>query len=296
MPPRKVVIAYHAVGSPECPAVVGSFPISLARFVGQVNGLRRRGWRFAPVSRIREPVDGDTVYITGDDGTADWAGNVLPWCQREGVPTETAVITGVWGDDPIWPVAHRVQVLLAVRTGDRLPRPALTPQQAAYVDKIYAYETDPARRYLKGACNVLFDYRQAERFLGTPDVDCLQLLSRRFAGPEDYNRFELAEVGVHTVRHTAYDGDAPGYFRDEVCPCLATLLRRCRRVCRVFTLPVKPTDGVSLDPLCRVLQDHGFIGMCHNPGEWDQADFIITRVDAKDVEKFFGLPAWEGSG
>jgi hypothetical protein len=226
--------------------------------------------------------------------------NALPWCEREGVPTETSIITGVWNDPPIWPIAHTVQVLLATRTGNGsagqprppLPQPNLSPQQKAFVDKVYHYETDPARRYLKGACNIVFDYDQAAEFLGLLDFDCVKLLSQRFAEPEDYNRFALAEVGVHTVRHKAYDGDAAGYFRHEVYPALATLHRRCQRVCRVFTLPVKPKDGVSMDPLCRELAAHGLTGMCTHAGEWNQKDFVITRIDAKDVERFFGLAEW----
>jgi hypothetical protein len=289
---RKVVIAYHAIDGAACPAIVGSFPVSFDRFAAQINGLRDRGWKIGRLSQIHEPVDANTIYITGDDGTVDWARNVLPWCQHHGVPTETSIITGVWRDEPIWPIAHIVQVLLATRPSDRLPRPKLTAEQVGYIDKIYAYETDPARRYLKGACNIVFDYRQATEFLGTPDFDCLAQLAGRFAEPEEYNRFDLAEVGVHTVRHNAYDGDAAGYFQREIYPCLATLMRRCRRVCRVFTLPVKPKDGVSLEPLNRVLAENGFVGMCTDPGEWNQKDFVITRIDAKDVEKFFNLPAW----
>ncbi|MDD4891187.1 MAG: hypothetical protein PHU85_14795 [Phycisphaerae bacterium] len=291
--PRKVVIAYHAVGGGDCPAIVGSFPISLDRFAAQVTGLRERGWQVGRLSQILEPVDRDTVYLTGDDGTIDWARNVLPWAEREGVPTHTGVITGVWRDEPIFPIAHKVQVMLAVRKSNDLPRPKLTAEQAAYIDKIYAYETDPNRRYLKGACNVLFSYEQAQAFLGTLDYDCLKLLVERFAQPADYNRLTLAEVGVHTVRHNAYDGDAASYYATEILPCLATLMQRCQRVNRVFTLPVKPKDGVSLAPLCETLRRHGFTGMCHNPGEWNQQDFIVCRVDAKDVESFFGLPEWK---
>lgn len=290
---RKVVLVYHAIdgsGLGGEPAVAGSFPITMERFIAQVDGLRERGWAFAPPSRLRHPVERDTVYITGDDGTVDWARNVLPWCEGEGVPTETAVITGVWHDPPIYPIAHQVQVLLSVRDSGGLPRPRLTAGQREYIDRIYAYESEPARRYLKGACNVVFDEASAREFLGQPDAECQALLARRFAEPRDYDRFHLAELGVHTVAHGSFDGDGEGYMAGEVGPCMASLREKCRHVVPLFTLPVKPKEGVSLAPLCDLLRQAGYVGMCHAPGEWNQRDFIVPRVDAKDVEKFFALP------
>ena len=102
MPFRKVVIMYHSVSGPAAPAVLGSFPVALERLQHQVREARLHGWRFGRVSQLREPVESNTLYITGDDGTVDWAENVLPWCEAEGIPTHTAIITGPWREPPIY--------------------------------------------------------------------------------------------------------------------------------------------------------------------------------------------------
>ncbi len=120
---RQVVLMYHSVSGPAAPAVVGSFPIPLERFKYQIQEARRRGWQVGRLSDLRKPVSANTLYITGDDGTVDWARNVLPWCEENGIWTHTALITGPWLDEPIYPVAHRLQILLSLPARELLGAP-----------------------------------------------------------------------------------------------------------------------------------------------------------------------------
>lgn len=292
MSPRKVVLVYHSVGSEGTPAVVGSFPVPLERFVHQVEQARAAGWDFGRLSDLRRPVTRDTLYITGDDGTVDWAANVLPWCDEHEVPTHTALITGVWQVPPLWPVAHQLQVLLAQPNRD-LPVPPLSDDQRAYVDRIYAYETDPRRRYLKGACNVVFDDAQAREFLGEPDEPTLELLWARFAPPSAYRGYTWAEFGAHTVRHCAFDGDVDAYVQNEIQPCLDDLRANGLTPSHYFTFPMRPRYPATIEQIIPALRELGFEGTLEANGEWDQQSFAIPRIDGKSVEEFLGLPPFE---
>jgi peptidoglycan/xylan/chitin deacetylase (PgdA/CDA1 family) len=286
---RKVVLMYHSVSGPNWPAAVGSFPIPLSRFQHQVRAARAAGWHFGRLSELRAPVAANTLYVTGDDGTADWARNVLPWCEAEGVPTHTALITGPWQSPPLYPVAHRLQILLAL-PGRQLPQPDLTPEQWAYIDRVYAYETDPRRRALKGACNVVLDDAAARDLLGPPASDEAALLATRFADPTEYRGWRLAEFGAHTVSHRAFDGQAERYYAEEIAPCAAAIQSRGLLVSGYFTLPMRPRFPATVEQLVPVLRARGYAGVLDGQGEWDGASFIVPRIDAKNVETRLGLP------
>lgn len=291
---RKVILAYHSVSGRACPAVAGSFPIPIERFAAQVDGARAKGWSIGRVSQLFDPVNRDTIYITGDDGTIDWARNVLPWCEEHRIATHTAIVTGPWLDPPIYPITHRVQVVLALRNHD-IPTPALTDEQIEYIDRVYSYETDPRRRYLKGACNLVLDSEEASQLLGPPLDDELRLLADRFAAPEVYQPFHYAEFGVHTVGHRALAHDVDAHVRDEILPCRTMLSYYGLRVTDVFTLPMCPRLGATVEQLVKPLTAAGFRGIFDGRGEWDQRSFVIPRIDAKHVETHLGLPPWKGS-
>jgi peptidoglycan/xylan/chitin deacetylase (PgdA/CDA1 family) len=291
MPFRKVVLMYHSVSGPAAPAVAGGFPVPLERFKYQVQQACRQGWQLGRLSDLRKPVSADTLYVTGDDGTVDWAHNVLPWCEQHAIPTHTALITGPWLDEPIYPVAHRLQILLSLR-GHELPVPSLSGEQRAYVDRIYAYEKDPHRRYLKGACNLVFDDAEARQLLGPPSPEEERLLSVRFAPPEAYRGYQHAEFGVHTVSHRAFGGDPEAYVREEVLPCRDAMIRHGLQPTRYLVLPMRPRFGATVEQIAPYLQAAGFEGTLEALGEWDGQSFAIPRLDAKDMEQYLGLEPW----
>ncbi|NLX14811.1 MAG: polysaccharide deacetylase family protein [Phycisphaerales bacterium] len=290
---QKIILMYHSVGSEAHPAVTGSFPVPLARFIHQLDRASEAGWAFGALSRLHEPVESDTLYITGDDGTADWAANVLPWCEERGIPTHTGLITGPWRAEPIWPVAHRLQILLAL-PGRKLAEPRLDPEQAAYVDRVYAYEKDERRRRLKGACNVILTDEEARTLLGPPDAEELSHLRARFAAPDVYRGFRHAEFGTHTLSHNAFSGDPMDYVLSEIVPCRRDLEAAGLRDSGFFTLPMRPRYPVTVEQLVPPLREHGFVGVLDGQGAWDGQSFIVPRIDAKNVEEFLQLPAWQG--
>lgn len=293
MPARKVILMYHSVSGPAQPAVLGSYPIALRRFQHQITQARSGGWRFGRISELHQPVESDTLYVTGDDGTVDWVRNALPWCEREGVPTHTAIITGPWRSEPIYPVAHRIQIMLTTPQR-KLPQPALSDEQRSYIDRVYAYETNAQRRYLKGACNVVLDDPQCRALLGPPTEEESVLLKARFATPDEYQGFKLAEFGAHTVTHRAFDGDAHGYVRYEVAPSVAMLRDAGLEPTACFTLPMRPRHPTTVDELVPALQENGFDCVLDGAGEWDQANFVTPRIDAKRVEEFLKLAPYGG--
>lgn len=288
MPFRKVILMYHSVSTLQVPGVLGSFPVPLARFQHQVQHAQARGWGLGRVSALREPVAAHTLYITGDDGTVDWARNVLPWCEEHGVPTHTALISGPWQEKPVYPVAHRLHILLAL-PGRKVPTPSLTAEQRAYIDRIYAYEKNPHRRYLKGACNLVFEDAQARALLGPPDEEEARLLAIRFARPDEYHGYQQAEFGVHTVSHRAFGGDPEAYVREEVLPCRDAMIRHGLHPTRYLVLPMRPQFGATVEQITPALQAAGFEGTLEALGEWDGRSFAIPRIDAKDMEQYLEL-------
>ncbi|MFA9478452.1 hypothetical protein ACERK3_09110 [Phycisphaerales bacterium AB-hyl4] len=298
---RKIVLMYHSVHTPARPAVLGAFPFPFARFCWQLEAARAAGWRFGRMSQVREPVDVDTLYVTSDDGTRDWAELVLPWCEQRGIPTHVGVITGPWLDEPVYPMTHMVQLLLKTRSEIELKhlahrvRAALTDDQLAYVHRIYSYEAMPYRRIIKGAFNLVFDQARAERLLGELTIDEQRRLADRFAKPEHYRPYEMVELGVHTVTHTAMGLDVETYMRDEVDRCAEHLQDHGLSHGNYFTLPMAPRYGATADDLIVPLKRRGYTGMIHTQNPWDGRSFIVSRTDAKHVEAMLGLPTWDES-
>jgi hypothetical protein len=160
------------------------------------------------------------------------------------------------------------------------------------VDRVYAYETDPTRRCLKGACNVIFDHTQALALLGPPSDDELGILHQRFASSATYRQFEHAEVGVHTVTHQAFDGDTQIYVQQEILPCREHLNQAGLAVSPIFTLPMRPRLPAVAGDLVEPLKLAGFTGMLDEQGLWNGSSFLIPRIDAKHVERLIELPEW----
>ena len=293
---RKVVLVYHSIGSKEVPAVIGAFPISLDRFKSQINLFRINDWDIESISNIHKEVSKNTVYIMSDDGTVDWCENVLPWCEKEGIITNTALITGPWLENPIYPIAHRVQIALMMKNR-KFNIPKLSNEQKSYIDKMYAHEQDETRRYVKGCCNLLFDFKDASKVLDFNEegyilIDNKQylesdLLKQRFAKPEAYKKFKYAEYSIHTVTHKAFTGDTKDYIENEIIPCKNIILEEKLNLKDFFVLPIKPMFGAKDTDLIQPLKDIGIKGMFTNDGEWDKKSFIIERIDAKNIENYF---------
>ncbi len=280
---------YHSVDGPT-PAVKGSHPVSMERFQHQIEALLLSGWQNAPLSRLREPVEGPTFYITADDGTTDWCRNVLPWCERHGLYTHTAVITGPWETPPRYPLAHIVQVALALRPKGELRALAerivrhLKKDQKAHIEQAYHYESDPVRRVIKGACNLVLPKTEAHRLLHPLSDSEREALEGRFENAAYYKSFHYAEVGPHTVTHRAPDTDVERYFQEEIEPCMNAMREMGLTPSNYFTSPMKPVAGARISPLADRLKEAGFEGILFCCGEWNQRSFIIPRVDAQHVE------------
>lgn len=285
---KKVILVYHSISGYACNSIKGSFPITMERFTKQINSLRQQGWSFEFLSNLNAEIQNNTIYITGDDGTIDWAKNILPWCEKEKIPTHTGIITGPWLENPIFPITHRVQIALMINN-KQFNLDNLTDDEKNYIDKIYHYETDNTRRYVKGCCNLLYDFNKSSNVLGNYTFEEITELSQRFANYSEYQKYKYCEVGVHTVSHRAFDGNVNNYIETEIIPCLSMLLRHNLKLSKFFTLPMRPMFGAKVEQLVEPLKNLGFEGILDGPGEWDQTSFIIPRIDAKDVETFFNL-------
>lgn len=290
---NKVILVYHSIASEAVPAVCGSFPVSMDDFKAHIALARESGYTFDAVSNLHAPLaeHEKRIYITGDDGTTDWTRNVLPWCEEQGIPTHTAVITGPFEDQPLYPLTHVIQVILSTRSpeelqqlADRVSSRYLNRQQTDYIDRVYHYETLPYRRLIKGAFNLVLEPEQAFEAIGDLSDDELRELDTRFESLDYYRHFEHAEVGVHTRSHGAIDIDTQRYVDDEITCCRDFMHRHGLKPTDYFTLPMRPKYGASTEDLIDPLRELGYKGIFDMPGVWDQQDFIIRRIDAKHVE------------
>lgn len=288
---KKVILVYHSISSKEIPGIYGSFPISMERFKAQIRGAKRKGWCFGFLSELFDPVDQDTIYITSDDGTVDWVGNALPWCEKERIPTSTSIITGTWQEQPVYPVAHRMQIAL-MQTERKITLPELNIEQKSHIDELYYYESDPRRRYLKGATIELGD-KAVNEILGLPNTNEIRILANRFARPEEYKKYKYAEVSAHSISHRTFGNDpVEDYIHKEVIPSLMMILKKGLRANNFFVLPMYRKLSASLDSLSERLKALGFDGLITGFGIWDQTSFIVPRVDAINVETVLGIDPW----
>lgn len=298
--PEKLIIMYHSVSSEAQPEVLGSFPISLARFQYQIRSALDLGYQSKPISFLsKTPKNGEKwLFITGDDGTVDWTRNVLPWCETQKLYNHTGVITGPWHQTPIYPLAHVVQVILASRDENALSQLAsrlldgLTQDQIEYIQRIYAYENSDTRRVIKGACNLVLDANQAFELIGELTVQEKLLLEQRFEKPDYYKQFQYAEVGVHTTSHQAMGLDIDGYLSDEIDLSEQEIYQAGLKHSGYFTLPMKPKYGATVESMEKPLSERGYRGLLYSENAvWDGQGYVIPRIDAKNVEKTLGIAA-----
>ncbi len=294
--PGKLVLMYHSLGSPQQPNVLGSFPIEFSDFQEHLRRFIELGYAIKPSSHLSLTPDADErwLFVTSDDGTVDWSKNALPWCEAENIYTHTAVLTGVWQDNPVYPLAHWIQLLLALRSEQALEILAqrvaslLTVEQQDYVNRIYAYETQPIRRLIKGGCNLILSDSQAREALGVMTNQERDLLEQRFEQIDYLKQFRYAEIGTHSVSHAAMGADIAEYVDEEVKASLQHLIAAGFDASRYFTLPMKPRFGASLQDLTPHLQNLGYQGLFYSAYDdgWDGRSFVIPRLDAKQINPF----------
>lgn len=299
---EKVILMYHSISGENQDAVAGSFPISMERFIYQINSFIEKGWRPEFISKLHDKIDENDrcVYICSDDGTVDWSRNALPWCEEQKIPTHTGLITGPWENEPIYPLAHIIQVKLAVNSKGELEKLAqklatnLDSEQLAYVEKLYHYETEWHRRIIKGTFNLIFDQDEAYEALGELSSIEKKELAKRFESPENYKSFQYAELGVHTRSHWALDQETQKYVDEEIQTCWDVLVDNRLEPTAYYTSPMQPRYGASINDLIEPLQKLNYKGiLTSTPGQWDSESFVIPRIDGQKVEEFLNIPHFD---
>jgi hypothetical protein len=294
----KLVLMYHSVEGKKENAVVGSFPLSMDRFIYQIESLMLHGWQPDFISRLHNPIKkGEKrFYICSDDGTVDWSRNVLPWCELREIPTHTGIITGPWDAERCYPLAHIIQVKLAECPRQELIglshkiKSFLSKKELAYVEKIYHYEKEWHRRIIKGAFNLIFDQDMAYGLLGELSRSEDAALFHRFEEPDYYRQFTYAELGIHTRSHWALGLDTEAYVRNEIDRSCQTLINFGFEPTKYFILPMQPRHGASVRDLIGPLRKIGYKGtLVSNSGQWNQESFIIPRIDGQKLEEFLGI-------
>ena len=97
-----LVLAYHALGRHSAALDPHNLMVDPARFRRQVSLLRRRGYRFIPLSELARHLDGGsppsrTCVLTFDDGTVDSLEVVAPLLEELDVPATFFACPGLLG-------------------------------------------------------------------------------------------------------------------------------------------------------------------------------------------------------
>lgn len=294
-----LVVMYHSISSSDYPSVLGSFPITMDRFKYQVLSAIELGYKIGRLSDLfknKKDSSSKYLYITGDDGTVDWTRNVLPWCEERGFYTHTALISGVWRNPAIYPLAHLVQIILETRNEvvlgeltQRLIDKYLSATQLDYINTVYQYEQIKHRRVIKGAFNLVLPTADAYTLIGELSTRELDLLHQRFESFDFYRKLSYAEVGVHTVTHQALDVDIANYLATEIDACENDLLSAGLRLSGFFVSPMTPKYGASLNDLITPLKERAYLGILDHGGIWDQESYIVKRIDAKQLERTINI-------
>ena len=293
---KKFVLKYHSISSKKYPGVVGAFPITLDRFIKQINFLKKLGFKFDFISNIFKKVNQNTIYITSDDGTSDWAKNVLPYCEENNIPTHTAIISGVYEKQPIYPLTHIIQIILAIRDKSLLKKLAnnleknfLSKKDIEFILKLYHYESSYERKIIKGAFNLVLEPSISLELIGELSNEEKDLLKERFIDINYLKQFKFAEVGNHTRRHLALDINTKKYIESEINPCKEFIIKNNLNYSNVLVSPMKPKQGASLSDLEIYLKDEYIAILDSQYFKWDQKSFIIPRIDAIKIEEFFKI-------
>lgn len=290
---ENILIMYHSVSSLDLPGVAGSKPINLEKFKSHIKILRKAGYELTSIRDLGFiNSTKKRAFITSDDGTVDWGLNVLPWCEKHGIPTHTSVLSGVERATPKYPKVHLVQEILGSKSKailDKLRQqvePHLSEADKKFINKVYKYEQDNSIRVIKGALNFILPDQSVSEIiksvLSSKDFDNLK---GRFLNIDDYRNFSFATIGNHTESHRLFDGSVLSYYYNEILPCGEYLKDHPNFVSGVFTLPSKPKLGANKNKLYSYLKAVGFRHCLTSfAGYWDGQSFEIPRIDAKDLE------------
>jgi glycosyltransferase involved in cell wall biosynthesis/peptidoglycan/xylan/chitin deacetylase (PgdA/CDA1 family) len=114
---RVVVLAYHAVADLAGEGVLSEYGVPPERFAAQLDGLRRAGWSFVDLDRVRAGLSGDgelpkrAILLTFDDGYADLLSEGAPLLTSRGVPAVAFAITERIGGNNDWDGPRRANPL-----------------------------------------------------------------------------------------------------------------------------------------------------------------------------------------
>jgi hypothetical protein len=188
-----------------------------------------------------------------------------------------------------------LQVVLALRPRHELENLAerlwaqVDGTERAYINRVYAYETDPVRRRIKGACNLVLEENVVRSLLAPLTEQEQEALSQRFAAADYYGQFEYAQLAMHTRSHAPLGHNAAEYFEREIKPCMASFEHYGLDHTGYFVSPMKPRPGASYEQLVPLLKQRGFKGLLISEYiENLSDDFLIPRVDANQLEAFLG--------
>jgi peptidoglycan/xylan/chitin deacetylase (PgdA/CDA1 family) len=105
---RVVVLAYHAITDLSGEGVLAEYGVPPERFAAQVDALRRGGWSFVDLERVRTGLTGGgelprrAILLTFDDGYADLLSEGAPLLSGRGVPAVAFAITERIGGNNDW--------------------------------------------------------------------------------------------------------------------------------------------------------------------------------------------------
>ena len=258
---KKLILMYHYIAE-EGKGLKGTYPLLDTEFASQLKELKQRNFSFEKVSKIKEPVSNNTVYITFDDSTIDQYKYAMPVLEEMNIPAHFSIITNPF--EKIFPLAHRLQLKLF--EGNYPVLPPIDREIEKKADHLYHFETG-MRRYCKYIYNIHLPFEEADKLLGPPEEKELEELKIRFMQPEHIKKinYKLFEIGCHTKSHIPLHQDYEKYFNEEIMTWEADMKKYCPDITyqKVFTFPLKKREGAQNNVFAQMFNDKYQIFLDH---------------------------------
>ncbi len=297
--PQTIIVMYHYVRPVDRTRWRGLHPLSPAEFEAQLDFLAAQGDIVPASSLDAAPAEQrDRIVLTFDDGTRDHYDFVLPILRRRGLSALFGVMSGPTTTGLV-PNVHLIHWLNSKVTDDVLRQQLRAAFGATRLGaltqarQLYPRDT-PIRAQIKFALNFALSYEEAGVFLARAVEHAggrVDALARDWYLTECQIREMHAagmEFAVHAHRHRPFDGNAPGFYQDELAPCeqWLTNLLGAPPVHYIAAFGGSNACAARLAPLGELLQQRGYaFGFLTERGTAPARprSFFLKRLDCADL-------------
>lgn len=237
---KDLIIMYHYVMEPE--QWKGSVPISPENFKKQVLWAKKH-YEIVKPEDMHKPTTKPKCIISFDDGTKDQYINAFNILRELEVPGYFTIMYGPLKLKKI-PVFHLVHTVLSYFDDQVIWNEIsskVNQDEIRSRSKIYSYETNKYRRYVKYLFNFYFEENESRIYLEEKVISIYGSLEKFIEGfyisEQEILEMDNAgmSIGIHCVNHLPYGGNALEFYNKEIAPCKNYLEKLLSKEVKFYT-------------------------------------------------------------